>query len=55
MDSLLQVNIGCTCIVCGEDYETPNLCAACKVWAHEECTPKEGDAYLCDVRGANKN
>ena len=34
IDSLLQVNIGCTCIVCGEDYENSKpgetwvMCAA---------------------------
>ena len=65
IDSLLQVNIGCTCIVCGcivcgEDYENSKpgetwvMCAACKMWAHEECTPKEGDACLCDGCGARK-
>ena len=60
IDSLLQVNIGCTCIVCGEDYENSKpgetwvMCAACQMWAHEECTPKEGDACLCDGCGARK-
>ena len=40
IDSLLQVNI-----VFGEDYENSKpgetwvMCAACKMWAHEECTP----------------
>ena len=60
MDSLLQVNIGCTCIVCSEDYENSKpgetwvMCGACKMWAHEECTPKEGDSYLCAEYGAKK-
>ena len=31
--------------------ETWVTCAACKMCAHEECTPKEGDACLCAVCG----
>ena len=58
MDSLLHVNIRGMRIVCGEDYENSKpgetcvMCAACKTWAHEECTPK--DAYLCDGCDAKK-
>ena len=42
----------CTCVVCGEcfvDSKAGEIWVECQCssWAHEECTPNEGNIYVC--------
>ena len=45
----------CYCIVCAEEFgmskenEVWVQCQGCLKWAHEDCTPKEGPGYICDL------